>query len=243
MTGLVLSIFPGIDLLGRAFEEEGYCIVCGPDLIRGGDIRRSRWPAGRFDGVIGGPSCQRWSRLANIVRAVHGEASLAPDMIPEFVRCVDEAQPAWFLMENVPGAPLPAPKGYQVGSWVLNNRWFGGEQNRERRISFGRKGAPANLLPHLKVETFEAQKWEPAVTGSAGGRRASVKVGGSGKRKQASLLTRRSIADECELQGLPRDFLDDCPLTADGKRLAVGNGVPLPMGRAIARAVKAAAAP
>ena len=37
---LILSIFPGIDLLGHAFEEVGFCVVRGPDLITGGDIRR-----------------------------------------------------------------------------------------------------------------------------------------------------------------------------------------------------------
>lgn len=36
---LILSLFPGIDLLGRAFEELGACVVRGPDLLWGGDIR------------------------------------------------------------------------------------------------------------------------------------------------------------------------------------------------------------
>ena len=39
MSDLVLSIFPGIDLLGRAFENEGFCVVRGPDLLWGGDIK------------------------------------------------------------------------------------------------------------------------------------------------------------------------------------------------------------
>jgi DNA (cytosine-5)-methyltransferase 1 len=32
MSGLVLSLFPGIGLLDMAFEEEGFCVVRGPDL-------------------------------------------------------------------------------------------------------------------------------------------------------------------------------------------------------------------
>lgn len=36
MSNLVLSLFPGFDLLGRAFEEEGFTIVRGPDKIWGG---------------------------------------------------------------------------------------------------------------------------------------------------------------------------------------------------------------
>ena len=43
-----------------------------------------------------------------------------------------------------------------------------------------------------------------------------------------------------ELQGLPPDFLEHAPFTVEGKRKAVGNGVPIPMGRAIARAVRCA---
>jgi len=33
MNRLVLSIFPGIDILGKGFEEEGYCVVRGPDRL------------------------------------------------------------------------------------------------------------------------------------------------------------------------------------------------------------------
>lgn len=55
---LVLSLFPGIGLLDMAFCEEGFCVVRGPDLLWGGDIRKFHPPAGRFDGVIGGPPCQ-----------------------------------------------------------------------------------------------------------------------------------------------------------------------------------------
>jgi len=29
---LVLSLFPGIGLLDMAFEQEGFCVVRGPDL-------------------------------------------------------------------------------------------------------------------------------------------------------------------------------------------------------------------
>lgn len=51
---LVLSLFPGGGLLDRAFEETGYCVVRGPDVIWGGDVRTFHPPAGCFDGVIGG---------------------------------------------------------------------------------------------------------------------------------------------------------------------------------------------
>lgn len=248
---LVLSLFPGVGLLDRAFEEEGFTVVRGPDLLWGGDIHRFHPPAGKFDGIIGGPPCQRFSRLANVVKAVHGEAALAPDLIPEFARCVSEAQPSWFLMENVPAAPMPRID-YPMHSTQFNNRWVGGEQNRARRFTFGVR-AFGKLMGPSMLDAFDqalrAQDrgldpavFEPAVCSSAGGRRASVAAGGSGKRKQACLLKPRSVAEEATLQGLPADFLSDSPFTVEGKRQAIGNGVPLPLGRAIARAVKAALA-
>jgi DNA (cytosine-5)-methyltransferase 1 len=55
---LVLSLFPGIGLLDRAFKAEGFTVVLGPDVLWGGDIREFRPPAGRFDGIIGGPPCR-----------------------------------------------------------------------------------------------------------------------------------------------------------------------------------------
>src|SRR6266852_4876882 len=66
MSGFVLSLFPGIGLLDMAFEEEGFCVVRGPDLLWGGDIRRFHPPAGKFDGVIGGPPCQMFSRMRHL---------------------------------------------------------------------------------------------------------------------------------------------------------------------------------
>lgn len=242
-TPLVLSLFPGIGLLDMAFEEEGFCVVRGPDLLWGGDVRKFHPPAGRFDGVIGGPPCQRWSRLANINRARYGEESLAPDLIPEFVRCLVEAQPTWWVMENVPGAPVPWPDGWDIHQNTLNNRWCGGEQNRERRFTFGTRDG---RRLHVQTSALEEPRWEPAVTSTAGGRRAVVvrdengRVRGNQGDADWHRLRGRPLARMCDLQGLPADFLADAPFTDQAKRRAVANGVPLPMGRAVARAVRAA---
>lgn len=69
MSELVLSVYPGVGLLDRGFEEEGYCVVRGPDILWGGDNRRFHPPPGRFDGVIGGPPCQAFSKLAGFVKS------------------------------------------------------------------------------------------------------------------------------------------------------------------------------
>ncbi len=238
MSSLVLSLFPGIGLLDMAFEDEGFAIVRGPDLLWGGDIQRFHVPAGRFDGVIGGPPCQAFSRMSHIARAQGYR--IAPNLIPEFERVVSEAQPEWWLMENVPAAPEPVVDGYQVRSTIFNNRWTGAEQNRERRFSFGTRDGRA-LLPDVAL--FESPVFEPAVLAGSGVA-VNVKIGGSGKVKATWQVKRlrRDFSECLRLQGLPDDFLSHAPFTAAGKQRVVGNGVPLPTGRAIARAVKRALA-
>ena len=242
MPSLVLSIFPGIDLLGRAFESEGFCVVRGPDPIFGGDIHDFHPPAGVWGGVIGGPPCQIFSALRRL-NPHAGERY--GNLIPEFERVVSEARPLWFLMENVPDATDPIVSGYEVTSLVLNNRWLGEVQARVRKFWFGTSWG-ARLLPEVVI--FESIEYAQAVTSSS--RLVPVKIGGSGKTKRTyttdgkrhgpSIGPRMTLGTMLELQGAPADLLDDCPWTESGKRKAVGNGVPLPMGRAIARAVKRA---
>lgn len=251
VSGLVLSLFPGIGLLDRAFEEEGFCIVRGPDVLWGGDIRRFHPPAGVFDGVIGGPPCQMFTQLRHLnplAGQKHG------NLIPEFERIVHEAHPVWFLMENVPAAPEPTlPQDCfdcsvtMITSTILNNRWLGEVQDRTRRFSFGQRGSGKFWI---EVAVFESPQYRQAVTRSL--RSVPVKLGGSGKVKRTytedgkrhgpSIGPREKVGEMLMLQGLPDDYLDECPFTESGKRLAIGNGVPLPMGRAIAQAVKRAIA-
>lgn len=66
--------------------------------------------------------------------------------------------------------------------------------------------------------------------------------GGESKRpgKDRVYARRYSLEEACRLQGLPTDFLQDAPFTKEGKLKAVANGVPIPMGRALARAIKEA---
>jgi DNA (cytosine-5)-methyltransferase 1 len=249
---LVLSLFSGIGLLDMAFEAHGFCVVRGPDSLWGGDICTFHPPAGRFDLVVGGPPCQRFSRLAHMVR--HNGYELAPDLIPEFARCVIEAQPRAFLMENVPAAPCPVTPGYAQSVVVLNNRQCGGVQNRERRFVFGVRGEKAvSLLPHLDLWGAVPGEWAYAVVASSGGNvdGTPIRLNSGGKVKKVikdkvrselppNARNGRTVQENCRLQGLPGDFLDDAPFTVAGKLKAIGNGVPLPMGKAIAGAVKAA---
>lgn len=223
MMNVALSLFPGIGLWDRAFEDEGYCVLRGPDRLWGGDIRRFNIPPHVVSGVFGGPPCQVFSAL-KALNPLAGEKH--GNLIPEFERVVLQAQPEWFVMENVPGAPEACVPGYQVRSLVLNNRWVGGEQERIRRFSFGTRDG---RVLDVDVALFENPDWHPTVLAGHG-------PVGRGKGYDSN----PSIQDMCRLQGLPEDFLDDAPFTAHGKRRVIGNGVPLPLGRAIAKAVRRA---
>lgn len=210
-------------------------MVRGPDLLWGGDVKRFNPPGGVFDGIIGGPPCQAFSRL----RRVFKHLPPAEDLIPEVERCVAMAQPRWFAMEEVDGAPLPVVPGYQVHAQMVRDVWVGGNTQRQRRISFGTAEGV-----HLRIEqvALHTQEPLPAITAS-GSTWVPVRLGGSAKPKttRGRIYGDKSAAffDQAKVaQGLPADF--DLPsFTVRAKVKAIGNGVPLAMGRAIARAVKA----
>jgi DNA (cytosine-5)-methyltransferase 1 len=285
----VLSVFSGIDLLGLSFEREGYCVVGFLDVVWGRDIRTFHPPASVFEGVIGGPPCQAFSALRYLIRH-NGHEPRFGNLIPEYERVVFEAQPAWFLMENVPDAPIPHVEGYQTWACIVRDKWVGGVQPRPRRFSFGtRDGRPldiewvALMRPEAGTATlgcdsgiaYEEVRRTQSIL--ADGRRVPVKVGGSGRLRRSVTADSRMgsvgtrvrgggrvlphgqgrdrvfaggnlpgmgsvlpIEDACEAMGLPREFTKEMPFTMQGKRSLIGNGVPVAMGRAIARAVKRA---
>jgi len=209
MNELVLSLFPGIDLLGRGFEAEGFAVVRGPDLLWGGDIRSFHVLAGRFDGVIGGSPCQDFSG------ANRKPSGYSLEMLHEFERVVSESAALWFVLENVPRVPDVSIPGYSVQRFDLNARECGMRQRRLRHFQFG--SLDGSILVPIRV--------------AAVGKSERIALATEGAKKG-----RRGWADFCELQGLPRDF--DVSLSVVEKYKAVGNGVPVPMARVIARAVR-----
>lgn len=238
---LVLSVFSGVGLLDRAFEKEEFCIVRGPDYLWGGDIRRFHPPPQCFGGVLGGPPCQEFSRLAHMVRH-NGHQPKFGNLIPEFERCVREAEPQWFLMEEVPDAPIPKVEGYEVHTFTLNNRQLGETQNRVRRWSFGWRGPRRVLM--IETVALEPMEWEYAALGGGTAAERPIKIGGSGKPKRRSRMPfnnrgRKGFRELCRKQGLPEDF-DLPPFKVAAKCQAVGNGVPFAMGCAMAQAVQRA---
>jgi len=206
---LVLSLFPGAGLLDRGFHLAGWCVVRGPDTLLGQDIREFHAGPGHFAGVIGGPPCQDFSRARRRPPSGYGLK-----MIQEFARVVTEADPDWWLMENVPGVPDVHVAGYLTQRFNTFACHFGLRQRRNRAFQFGSK----NGLPLVLERSSESH---------------------FGKLAKAVLARdgRRNFADLCELQGLPRSF--DLPgLSRSAKYRAVGNGVPVPVAFSIAAAIR-----
>ena len=216
--GLVLSLFPGIDLLGRGFEDEGACVVRGPDVLWGGDIRSFSPPRGVFRGIIAGSPCQDFSRARRSPPTGEGM-----ELLGEFVRCVVTAWPEWFLLENVPTVPAVVIDGYQVQRFDLRACEVGLKQSRLRHFQFGSRDGKILVLDRDST----ALGWRQL---SHGLQRCCMASEGGRKG-------RRSFADFCQLQGLPRNFSIE-PLCKGWRYRVVGNGVPVPMARLVARAVK-----
>jgi DNA (cytosine-5)-methyltransferase 1 len=214
MKNLVLSLFPGADLLGRGFEQAGYCVVRGPDTLLGQRIedfhvQLSHAGQSPFEGVIGGPPCQDFSRARRRPPTGHGLA-----MLREFDRIVTEAQPDWWLLENVPGVPSLVIHGFHVQRFNVFASEFGLRQRRNRCFQFGSRDGLRLVLDRFHPHHVTLR---PAVMAHDG---------------------RKCFADLCELQGLPRNF--DLPgLSRSAKIRAVGNGVPVPVARGVAEAIRA----
>ncbi|MDX0262925.1 hypothetical protein GOC60_17235 [Sinorhizobium meliloti] len=221
MSKLVLSLFPGIGLLDLAFEEAGFCVVRGPDLLWGGDIRRFNPPAGRFDGVIGGPPCQKFSTAGAILG---GEKD---DLIPEFLRVVNAVRPAWVVMENVPQV---------IGHPAIPRDWFhfklrdydcGGHTSRVRAFW---------TWPFMALVSPRAAG-DPSHSVMA----STYKRGGGQYAKDKGFLPGNlPIAEYARLQGaseIGRRLIEFNASRAFAVRV-LGNGVPLAMGRTVAKAIK-----
>jgi DNA (cytosine-5)-methyltransferase 1 len=223
---LTLSTFTGIGLLDQAFREKGFCVVSAGDLITGQDIRDFIGIKNKFDGVVGGSPCPDFSGL----KREKGTYSL--EMFYEYLRVVAECEPKWFLHENVKGVPnikdildskdCPLSKEhkdilekYQIQRIDINQGWYS-DTSRLRHIQFGTLNNTFLDIPRGSMDGV--------------------------KNPCALANDKRSFNELCYLQGLPKNY--DLPdFNVAGKKKAVGNGVPLVLGRVLADAVKIATGP
>lgn len=169
-----VSIFSSVEAASLAWEPLGWepvafseiepfpCAVLAerwPDVPNLGDITKIDWKEeidGAIDLVVGGSPCQSFS-VAGKREGLKGASGL----MFEYIRCVQELRPRWFLWENVPGA-LTSEDGGAFGqllsemdelgyclAWrVLDAQFFGVAQRRRRLFLVGHLGAesPAEVL-------------------------------------------------------------------------------------------------
>lgn len=219
---LVLSLFPGVDLLGKAFAANSFCVVRGPDPIFGDDIREFTGVPGRFDGVIAGSPCQGFS-AANRFRndSDHPSVQYSNEMLVEFVRVVSEVKPKWWLLENVPGVPDVTVPAFKTQRLPLTDVECGGVQIRTRHIQWG----------HMDGFVLRPER----VTG----RRKSGPVP---KTATSKMSKHWNFSDQCRRQGFDPNRLDLSGWSKTAKIRAVGNGVARSVGNVLAEAVVSASA-
>lgn len=152
----VLSLFSGIGgfdlgLIRSGMEVEAMCEIdrfCQktlrknfPDVRLYSDVREVSFDRHSVDLVCGGFPCQDLS-IAGERKGLSGSRS---GLWFEFQRVIDEVEPRWVIIENVPGLLSSrggsdfaviihwlANRGYGVGWRVLNSKGFGLAQQRKR---------------------------------------------------------------------------------------------------------------
>ncbi len=167
-----IDLFCGAGGLSEGFRQAGFDVGLGLDVDEdalhtlrhnhkglatvGGDVREA---SGRdlldeagfaeVDVLIGGPSCQGFSTHGRRTRWA-SEDDPRNLLYREFARLLDELQPEWFVMENVPGllyydsgafgrqvvGELES-KGYEVHQQILLAADYGIPQLRKRLIIVG----------------------------------------------------------------------------------------------------------
>lgn len=169
-----VSIFSGVEAASLAWEPLGWepvafseiepfpCAVLAErwqDVPNLGDITKIDWKEeidGAIDLVVGGSPCQSFS-VAGKRERLKGASGL----MFEYIRCVQELRPRWFLWENVPGALTSEDGGafgqllsemdelgYSLAWRVLDAQFFGVAQRCRRLFLVGHLGAesPAEVL-------------------------------------------------------------------------------------------------
>ena len=161
-----ISVFSGVEAASVAWEPLGFepvafCEVDEfpsavlayryPHVPNLGDITKVDWSEfadGTVDIVIGGSPCQSFS-VAGRREGLKGESGL----MFEYIRCVREVRPRFFVWENVPGClsiekgeafrqllSEMAECGYGLAWRVLDAQFFGVAQRRRRVFLVGSLG-------------------------------------------------------------------------------------------------------
>jgi DNA (cytosine-5)-methyltransferase 1 len=183
----VLSLFSGTGGFDLGLEQAGFEIVATceldkkaqkilkrnfPNALMYDDVRHLKFSKGDFDVICGGFPCQDVSRSGK--RA--GLAGERSGLWFEFKRIIDDVEPKWVIIENVPGLLTSAggrdfatiiqwlaERGYGVGWRVLDSSRFGLAQRRKRVFivaSFGNRRACELLFKQYSSEGFNTEGTE-----------------------------------------------------------------------------------
>ena len=228
---LVLSLFPGVDLFGRAFEEEGCCVVQGPDILRGHNIQD--WtvpPVGSFDGIIGGPPCQSFSTAKNIGGKSESQHK---DQIGLFWNIVQKIKPKWVVMENVIG--VKDHPEIPTGATAIQLRdWDCGGLTHRKRLFYVWPGELVNSFPPAPVKragtpshSVIASSWKSGAKRTERGMLASLSAKEAGRLQGWPEIAETMIEESGEGRLFPQRFVVH----------SLGNGVPRAMGAWIAKSI------
>lgn len=204
ITGLTcVDIFSGAGGLAEGFRQAGFNVISGSDIdpyasktfranfpeasyfegniadLRGSRILKTAdLTAGEIDCLIGGPPCQAFSYNSHL-RTHRG---VIAGLFREYLRLVQELNPRYLVMENVPGilsignggvvgeiASYLGALGYETDGRILYAEDFGVPQQRRRMIFIAsRVGLPAEIFPMgshgpapKPIQNELVHRWEP----------------------------------------------------------------------------------
>lgn len=222
-----VSVFSGVEAATVAWEPLGwepvaFCEIDAfpsavlaerfPDVPNLGDITEVDWKGfvyenGAVDLVVGGSPCQSFS-----VAGKREGLSGASGLMFEYVRCVRELRPRWFVWENVPGA-LSSEGGAAFGcllseldelgyglAWrVLDAKHFGVPQQRRRVFLVGSLGTgrAAEVLIEPESIAWDSEKGEGAGAGRSAGPERGVDEG-CGERRTTPVVIDRAAFNQGE---------------------------------------------
>jgi len=165
------SLFSGVGGFELGIGNKGECVGFSeidkyasqvlkynfPEVKNYGDITKINWSeVPDFDLLVGGSPCQDFS-IAGKRAGIEGERS---GLVWEYIRCLKEKNPRYFIWENVKGVmssrngfdfanilTVFSETGYSLWWQVLNAKDFGVPQNRERIFICGfRDGSPREIF-------------------------------------------------------------------------------------------------
>lgn len=205
----VLSLFSGIGGFDLGFQQAGMTVIgmCEidkhaqkvlvrqfPDAQLHTDVKEigaHTYAKGSVDVICGGFPCQDIS-VAGKRRGLAGNRS---GLWYEFARIIDEIEPAWVVIENVPGLfssadgedfatiiQWLASRGYGVGWRVLDAQGFGLAQRRKRVFIVGSFGTPRGCTVLLESESLQRDSQSRKKTGQNSTRSLAASVEGNRER-------------------------------------------------------------